>query len=195
VSHSETVPLADPETIHFPSGLNATEVASAPWSTIHTRRASAAASQIFALPSPSAVTSFLPSGLKLADNTRSACPSSDAISTPGFASHTFAVSHEFTRGTCCRVRRHPLCERRPRPAQQHRATFEHLCAQVLLPRSVKVTPEQFWEARQLNRDVRLELTAEGDLIVEPLDQPESLSGDPVLPGFVLRLGPIWDPSV
>jgi hypothetical protein len=58
-----------------------------------------------------------------------------------------------------------------------------------------VTPEQFWEARQLNRDVRLELTAEGDLIVEPLDQPESLSGDPVLPGFVLRLGPIWDPSV
>lgn len=38
---------------------------------------------------------------------------------------------------------------------------------IHLPRSVKMTPEQFWEACQLNRDVRLELTAQGDLIIMP----------------------------
>ncbi len=38
---------------------------------------------------------------------------------------------------------------------------------VHLPRSIKMTPEQFWEACQINRDVRLELTAEGDLIIMP----------------------------
>jgi Uma2 family endonuclease len=35
------------------------------------------------------------------------------------------------------------------------------------PQSVKMTPEQFWEASQINRDVRIELTAEGELIIMP----------------------------
>lgn len=38
---------------------------------------------------------------------------------------------------------------------------------VHLPRSVKMSPAQFWEACQLNRDVRLELTAEGDVVIMP----------------------------
>jgi Uma2 family endonuclease len=31
--------------------------------------------------------------------------------------------------------------------------------------------------------------------VEPLDAPAQLSGDPVLPGFVLDLAPIWEPGL
>jgi len=38
---------------------------------------------------------------------------------------------------------------------------------VHLPRSLKMSAEQFWEACQLNRDVQLELTAEGELIIMP----------------------------
>jgi Uma2 family endonuclease len=34
-----------------------------------------------------------------------------------------------------------------------------------------------------------------DRTMECLDQPDRLTGDPVLPGFVLDLGPIWDPGV
>ncbi len=30
--------------------------------------------------------------------------------------------------------------------------------------------------------------------VEERDEPATLSGDPELPGFVLDLAPIWDPS-
>jgi Uma2 family endonuclease len=38
---------------------------------------------------------------------------------------------------------------------------------VHLPRSLKMSAEQFWEACQLNRNVQLELTAEGELIIMP----------------------------
>jgi len=30
--------------------------------------------------------------------------------------------------------------------------------------------------------------------VEELDEPATLPGDPELPGFILDLSPIWDPS-
>ena len=38
---------------------------------------------------------------------------------------------------------------------------------VHLPRTLKLSAEQFWEVCQLNRDVQLELTAEGELIIMP----------------------------
>lgn len=38
---------------------------------------------------------------------------------------------------------------------------------VHLPRSLRMSAEQFWEACQLNRDVQLELSAEGELIITP----------------------------
>lgn len=44
---------------------------------------------------------------------------------------------------------------------------EHQPWVVRLPRSLKMSAEQFWEACQLNRDVQLELTAEGELIIMP----------------------------
>ena len=41
-------------------------------------------------------------------------------------------------------------------------------SQVLsLPRTLRMTSEQFWELCQLNRDWRLERTAQGDIVVMP----------------------------
>lgn len=43
----------------------------------------------------------------------------------------------------------------------------------------------------LPASAEVQVYTQGD--VRTLDRPESISGDPVLPGFVLDLGPIWNP--
>ena len=55
---------------------------------------------------------------------------------------------------------------------------------ITIPQTFKVTHEQFQQIAAVNRDLRLERTATGELIVMPP------TGD-VLPGFVLDLTDIW----
>ena len=75
--------------------------------------------------------------------------------------------------------------------------------------AVDLTREQFFQFCQLNPEVRIERLAEGDVDpdrrrvavyhsdggVEWHDRPATISGDPVLPGFVLRLTTIWEPPL
>lgn len=87
-----------------------------------------------------------------------------------------------------------------------------------LPPAIKMTREQFFDFCQLNPELRIERTAEGDIIIMPpaqlgwlidpeqrrvyvyrpateveqLDNPTEVSGDPVLPGLVLDLTDVWE---
>lgn len=72
--------------------------------------------------------------------------------------------------------------------------------------TLQVTQAQFEDIALANRDLRLERTAEGELInpqarqvevyrsdqqKEVLENPQTLSGEEVLPGFVLDLERVW----
>jgi len=73
---------------------------------------------------------------------------------------------------------------------------------VLNAESVGISPEQFYRLCRDNPDLRIEFTARKEIEImaptyrpgrypERLDQPQSVSGDPELPGFKLDLTEIW----
>ena len=53
---------------------------------------------------------------------------------------------------------------------------------------MQMDDEQFFQFCQANRDLRIERTAEGDLIIMP---PAGGSSSQVLKGFVLDVRPVW----
>jgi Uma2 family endonuclease len=54
-----------------------------------------------------------------------------------------------------------------------------------------LTDKQFYQFCEANRDLRLELSATGELFVEVLKSPLTLAGEDVLFGFELDLTSIW----
>lgn len=52
-------------------------------------------------------------------------------------------------------------------AANHQAPREREPDLLSLPRSPQMSSEQFWETRQINRDWRLERTAEEDVVIRP----------------------------
>ncbi|WP_086761372.1 Uma2 family endonuclease [Nostoc sp. 106C] len=83
-----------------------------------------------------------------------------------------------------------------------------------IPPSMQMTDEQFYDFCQVNRDLRIERNKLGEISImsptgsesgnrevgilgqlglpeECLDNPNTISGDPVLPGFVLNISKVW----
>lgn len=62
--------------------------------------------------------------------------------------------------------------------------------------TLHVTPEQFETLAAANRDLRLERTSRVEIYrpgreVDVLENPSHLSGEDILPGFVLNLRRMW----
>ena len=71
-----------------------------------------------------------------------------------------------------------------------------------LPPDVTMSADQFFEFCQHNRDLRIERSKNGEIIIlapasgetERLPAATQVSGDPLLPRFVLPLKEIWEPD-
>lgn len=59
-----------------------------------------------------------------------------------------------------------------------------------IPQNIQLTDEQFFKVCQVNRDLRFERSATVDLIIM-LPDPANLSGEDVLPGFILNMEFVW----
>jgi hypothetical protein len=55
--------------------------------------------------------------------------------------------------------------------------------------ALEMDDKQLFEFCRINREWRIERNAEGEL-----EDPQNVSSDPILPGFVQDLRPIWEPG-
>jgi Uma2 family endonuclease len=72
-----------------------------------------------------------------------------------------------------------------------------LSSPLLLQMPSSMTDEQFFEFCQLNRDLRIDRKNRHVYIYRPgedvecLENPDVVNCEPILPGFVLKMGKIW----